>query len=159
MGRRPSSPEAVRPYFLSRAIRQALIRAPCFGAAVRPALCPPPPPAIPSSSLTTRRPFCSLSIPSSDHSPRFTHPEASTSPLYAVLVYYTTTSLNVSYFQTSCKIAPCSTGARQILPHTVRPALCPSDRTPRFTHPGGSVRVLYAVLVYHTTMGLNASYF
>lgn len=123
---------------------------------VRPALCRS---LDPPASTAARRPSASLSLARSDRAPRFTHLEASTRVLYAVLVYHTTMTLNVPYFKTSCEIPPCSTGARQILPHTVCPALCPSDRTPRFTHPGGSVRVLYAVLVYHTTMGRNAPYF
>ena len=96
--RRPSSPEAVRPYFRSRAIRQALIRAPCFGPpSVRRAVSPRQHPSRPYL-IAANRPPCSLSIPSSDRAPHSTHPEASTSPLYAVLVYHTTTTRNAPYF-------------------------------------------------------------
>lgn len=129
---RPSSPEAVRPYFRSRAIRQALIRAPCFGPAVRRSapstrrpFSLPSPHAVLSAlrPLTPNRPSGSLSLPSSDRTSHSTHPEASTRVLYAVLVCHTTMARNTPYFETSCEKSPCSTGARQTQPDSKMPHL------------------------------------
>lgn len=168
--RRPSSPEAVRPYFLSRAIRQALIRAPRFGPAVliytpnRPsdALSLPATPIpshtlpIPHTLIPPNRPYCSLS----DRAPRFTYPEASTRVLYAVLVCYTTTALNSPYFETSCENAVCSTDFLS-LPHAVRPhtsfypprRLCTRFiRRPSLLHYDGSKLAVFLNVVRKCTM-------
>lgn len=157
--RRPSSPEAVRPCFLSRAIRQALIRAPCFGAAVRRAVYPLIPP-------TTRRPIphhepsVRLSVPATLRPLTSFYPSRSLHKPFIrppSLLHYDSPKLAVflNVVQNSTMFDRCPSNP----PHAVRPAICRADRTPRVTHLKGSIRVLYAVLVYHTTTAINSPYF